>query len=410
MAAPGVGEPRRPSEQETGERLRVGMHATQNDISLDFRPAAEALGDADFRADWEALLHGEAGLNRLYSAPTWIEHLVHTNPEAESLLGVVRDEGRRLIGVCPLRVQRLPLLFDVWNRVLAKSMLGAVCLPVGEPLFPRTPEVYRRFFQGVFQAVGRCDCVYLPVLPTDSYAWRFFQEEGGQSRDYFVYLPDGVRPWHRLELHGDFESSLRTMDKKGRYNLRRQVRELRDHGGGSLECTCIVSEDQVGDFLQAAAVVSEKTWQRRVLGPRVVNTEQRTKLLKDLASRKLLRAYLLQCGGRPCAFAIGYQFEQVFHYEEIGFDESLARFSPGTVLLYLLIEDLCNHSSLSVLNFGIGDAMYKRRFGNRTGEDAAVILFRKSIRNRLRQVCHSSFRSAVHLAKKMLRRKVKKEG
>ena len=118
----------------------------------------------------------------------------------------------------------------------------------------------------------------------------------------------------------------------------------------------------------------------------------------------MLRSYLLRCGERPCAFVLGYQHGDVYHYAEIGYDRDFTNFSPGMVLYYLLVRDLFAHRPPSTLNFGRGDADYKQRFGNVQREDVSIFLMRKTHRNRLRVGSHSAFRSFVSAARRAVRR------
>ena len=52
----------------------------------------------------------------------------------------------------------------------------------------------------------------------------------------------------------------------------------------------------------------------------------------------------------------------------------MPEYSPGKVLLYLLIEDLCNHRPPKCLTFFEGGAPYKDVFGTGVLEDASVLL------------------------------------
>src|SRR5262249_35831919 len=92
----------------------------------------------------------------------------------------------------------------------------------------------------------------------------------------------------------------------------------------------------------------------------------------------------------------------IYHYAEIAHDRAFERFSPGTVLLYLLIEDLIRHNPPRRVNFGISDARYKREFGNAFTRDASVLLLRRSLANTLRVRSHSSFRSCLRAGKERL--------
>ena len=42
-------------------------------------------------------------------------------------------------------------------------------------------------------------------------------------------------------------------------------------------------------------------------------------------------------------FVNGYQYRGFYHYADVAYNERFAKHSPGTVLLYLLIQDLFAH-------------------------------------------------------------------
>ncbi|HWU39522.1 MAG TPA: GNAT family N-acetyltransferase, partial [Candidatus Acidoferrum sp.] len=172
-----------------------------------------------------------------------------------------------------------------------------------------------------------------------------------------------------------------------------------------LECRRVEAEDQVEAFLEAAERVRARSWQGRKLGPWNYSGEPALvgPELKGLARAKILRSYLLECGGEPCAYNVGYQFDGVYHYKEPRFDEALGRLSPGTVLLYLLLEDLFARDRPELLNFGIGNQPYKEHFGNQTAKDGSFLLFRRNLANRLRYMSLGAFHSEVCLAKRLLK-------
>jgi CelD/BcsL family acetyltransferase involved in cellulose biosynthesis len=84
-------------------------------------------------------------------------------------------------------------------------------------------------------------------------------------------------------------------------------------------------------------------------------------------------------GERAVAFVLGFQYRGVFHYSDVAYDEEFAGLSPGSVLLFLLLEDLFGHCRPSILHFGIGEADYKRRFSNFKEYDNEVLLMRSGL-------------------------------
>lgn len=385
------------------------MRADAAGITLALLPAEEALANPEICQEWNALLSGVHHLNRLFASPIWFEHLWRTDHGAELRLATMRNGSGRLIGVCPIAVRGVPLAYDVASRVLARTTLRAAVLLGGEPMLPPRPEVHHRFLNGLLDIMPSLQCAYISSLPMEGFAGEFFQGTGRVSDQYISYLPGMDRPWYWIELGNSLEQCLGTMSGKSRYNLRRQVRDLRKHAGGSLELLQVDSEDQVGEFLEWASRVSARSWQHRVLGQRIGMDAAHLAKLRDLTRHGILRSFLLKCGPEPCAFVIGYQFGGVYHYEEIGFDAAVGHLSPGTTLLYLILEELFKRNPPTLFNFGIGDASYKRRFANRESRDMSAILFRRGLGNRLRRKSHQAFNIGVSLAKSLLRRRVSNE-
>src|SRR5262249_6134524 len=130
--------------------------------------------------------------------------------------------------------------------------------------------------------------------------------------------------------------------------------------------------------------------------------------LEDLAERNLLRAYWLGSHQRAYAYEIGFRHENVYHFEQTAFDTAMARYSPGKVLLYLIIQDLIARTKVRLVSFGPGASAYKQDAGNFGFETASVVLFRKTLRNRVRKAAYVNYERLLRLPKTLasaLRRK-----
>lgn len=397
---------------QSGDRAGAGVSALvapgAGADTLTLVPSGEALGSPALRGCWATMLGGVNRLNRLYASPDWFEHLSLTEPNIELFLGVLKDEVGQVVGVCPVAVRDVPLSYDVASRVITRNILRGAVILGDEPMLPPLPGAYRRLLGGLFERLPSLQCVYISALPLEGFAGRVFRGEWGASRDYFSYLPYGNRPWFWIELGAGFEEYLGTMSGKARYNLRRQVRELGKTLGGAPELIQVDSVGQIGEFAEQVARISARSWQHRVLGPTAADTDRSLSAFRDLARRGILRSFLLRCGPEPCAFVVGYQFDGVYYYAQVGYNETLGHLSPGTSLLYLLLEALFRKNTPWALNFGIGDAVYKRRFANRQISDASVFLLRRGLGNRLRWSSHRAFQAGVNLTKRLLHRTVEK--
>ena len=321
-------------------------------------------------------------------------------------LGVLRDGTGELFGFCPLEIKPISELRFSIGRPSLRHDQAAGCHHLGRAPAAPLPALYRRLFDGIFEDLLRCQCISLRVIPTESFTWDYLQGEGSRSRRYFLHLPSiGEQKWHLIDLRDGFDKYLGAMSGKTRYTLRKKVRVLREHGGGRLECRHVEAEDQVEAFLEAAERVRARSWQEQTLGPRKLSGEPALvgPELKGLARAKFLRSYLLECGGEPCAYCVGYQFDGVYTYKEPRFDEALGPLSPGTVLIYLMLEDLFARDRPELFNFGPGNQEYKERFGNQTSKYVQPYLLRRNLANRLRHMSLGAFSSGVCLAKRVLK-------
>ena len=368
--------------------------------------AKDAMSDPALVADWERLLLDAGQVNALYASPHWVAELAD---EGATKLRVwtVRTQKGELVGVAPVQVGDYDLQFSVSYKVLVRRKLRVGRILGSLPVMPACAELHEKLIDGMLADLPECSGLYCEALPTDSYLWRTMTGPRRPCRGAYLHVTDGPRPWHFVELT-TFDAYLKSMSSKARANVRREVRHLDEHAQGQLKLQRCTEPEQVADFLRHARAVSLKSWQHQTLGPHALTDKTNVAYFEGLARRGLLHSYLLMAGETPCAFVIGYRYAGVYHYAEVAFDEAFTRFSPGTVLLYLMLEDVHARGEIEKLNFGIGDATYKRRFGNLEREDVGCLLMRNKISSRMLTGGHLAFKRSVAVAKRVLNRKVTK--
>jgi len=200
------------------------------------------------------------------------------------------------------------------------------------------------------------DGILFEDLEVDGALWKAVEAVGtggGVSLD----RPKPAQPHWRILLPEDPAAYWQTLSGKVRRNLRRNIK----HFPHTVEV--VRSAEQVPDFLEAVSVISEQSWQGRRLGRRASADERRRTAFESLAELGALRCFLLRHDGEPVAFVYGWQWGGVFDYAQIGYDSRLAAKGPGKILLARVLEDLIERDTPDVLDFGDGDADYKRRFG-----------------------------------------------
>ena len=377
-----------------------------DNLTISTLDPTQVCSNESLRGEWNALIRAHPNMTAIYASPDWFAHLLATSLSPLRLV-TVHDEEGTLVGVVPVKVKQYDLQFSVSGRILARWSISTAYLLGSVPVLPESETVHAAVLRKIFESFPDCHALYADAVPTESYFWRFLVGPTRSHAGLHTHVLEGPIHSNVLKLRPSFESYLKEMGTKARANLRREIRQLNQFSGGRLRLVTATAQEDVEAFLIDAQEVSQRSWQHRVIGERVRADEQTTRSLRDLSARGLLRSYLLKIDNRPVAFVIGYQYAGVYSYAEIGFDEELRDYSPGKVLLYLLVEDLHRLNSPLVLDFGVGDALYKRRFGNFKGFNASCLLLRhRKILNPV-LVAHTVFRYAVRLARRAIGRSIR---
>lgn len=203
---------------------------------------------------------------------------------------------------------------------------------------------------------------------------------------WVCYVPRRER-LYCVDIEGDFEKYLARWSSKSRYNLRRSVKKLQERNPkGLLEIAD--KPGQMDAFLREAAAISRTTYQSRLLQSGLGYDERSVRAMEELAERGDARGYLLRDGDQAIAFAWCSGSGDRLTYDVIGYREESAALSPGSVLLYLIVEDLFRLGRFKVFDFGVGEASYKQMFATRALDFADAYLFRPLWRHCLRAWLH----------------------
>jgi hypothetical protein len=283
-------------------------------------------------------------------------------------------------GVCGsafFLLQNRPLLGYLGEFKLFSIPLKCVRF-VEPPEFPDESQGYDQileFLKKMDSVVG----LYLRSLRVNSFFWNYLTTNPGLGKEFLLYLPDKLSQHYVIKLPASFGEYLQKFSAKTRNNLRRSVRKLQKDNGVDVQLSRITSPEQVDSFVDSAVEISKKTYQWRLLGSGLRSPDTLKRNLRFLAERGWLRCYLLWCGKEACAFMICHQRNEVCHSPTIGYDPKWESYSVGTILQFLVIEDLFVYDRPAVFDFGTGAGGQKEFFGNAHYLDADIYLLRRSV-------------------------------
>lgn len=335
--------------------------------------------------------------------PEWLLH--RTRWQTKSGMTVVAlYDGRTLVGVAPFVLQP-------WTWACRFAYARVMNFPVrradlcGETLLaPDDPAAYDAIFKVLIGTTLPYDMIFLEALPTDSRLWRAVRESPIVRSALWLYAPKSPEPHWFIRLPVDFDAYLAKFSGKRRRTLQYGVRYLEKRADAPIRVERIAAPEQIPSFLKYVARVSSLSWQGRRLQHAVQADGVERAHFSAYAEQGWFRSYLLMCGPHCIAFAIGAQCDGVYYYERIGYDPAWASYSPGSVLLYRIIEDLYAHQRPEWFDFGSGDIEYKRVYGNECVEAVNVYLLRRSAYMGLARTMNRSLTAVEGLLRRSVNR------
>ncbi len=375
---------------------------TEDKWSVRFLDAAEAVRTPEIRSAWERLIAASGNPDALYQSPPWLENLALHDRSADHVVALVHDGGDGIAGVVALRMQDLPLNFDIGERSIFGTRIRVANILGSQPLLATEAAAHARLYDAIAEQFRDCRGLFFKTLPADSPTWRYLHEyrKGG----WLCHAMNGLHSHHLIRLPETFDKYLESKNSRTRRNFKRRLKGFDPSVTPGSRLVRIDRADQVAMFLETAAAISKRSWQYSDIGVRVITGAEEHARQAHLADTGLLRSYLLFYGETPCAFLIGYQYADVFSATEVGFDHQLSEASPGTVLFLRVIEDIISERPAGWFNFGTGDAAYKSLYSNEVYDDALMLVMRDTVRNRLLIGSHGMFvRFRDWLKKKMKR-------
>lgn len=190
----------------------------------------------------------------------------------------------------------------------------------------------------------------------------------------------------RAELHWrlhldpkGFDAILARVGRKRRYNLKRS-RRLVDDEFEAVHVEHVLTPEDVERAAPVMSSINGRSYQG-ALGVGFTDSTNARQRLHALAEAGVLRGYILHFDERPVAFQLGAIDECVFHLQATAFDPVVERFSPGTVLQLEVIR-LMTESGVKAIDYGFGDAPYKRMLDAESTNEASIHLYGCNLRGR----------------------------
>ncbi|MFF1879653.1 GNAT family N-acetyltransferase [Leifsonia sp. NPDC058230] len=282
---------------------------------------------------------------------------------------LVERAGRDpMIVVARLEERRFPV--KVGYRELVRPRLRSIVVAFDGILGAETPADLETCVEALGESLrGRgIDAVVLQKVAVDSPVFEAAARLGRRSR--LRGLPSATR-W-LLDLPDSMEALLERRSAKARKETRYEERKLLR----TYEDDVLVERLDLGprDRLRADMEAVAQTTYQRALGVGGGESGLDDALTELGLDNGWLRVWMLYLRGVPVAFWKGTAQGHVFATDTPGYDPAYAKDRVGTYVMHAMLADLCADPAITVVDFGHGDAEYKRRYSTRSVEQQDVVL------------------------------------
>ena len=351
--------------------------------------------DEAFMAEWRGFSQARTAPPELQD-PDWLRCYYKGQPnvafhERNDITVYALYADGRLCGVAPFISRMWPLYCQFAELTLAKFPLRRFRLIGGALDFPEDPAAYDLLFNELATQLSAqtsdFDTLYLDGIPLESFLWKYLQESKIIGSRFLAYQPEPAKPHLLLRFAGTFQDYMGKFSAKHRKNINREIKRLKTGDLGQFQFVRYELPEEVPTFLEQAVKLSQKTYQWILLHRGLDDPNLLRHRLPLLAKHGWFRSYLLFCGGKACAFLLGYQCHGRFLFFEIGYDPAMASYSVGTVMQFLAVEDLFNYNRPEVMDLGTFDR-YKEVLSTERHFRSSVFLFPRTVRSRCMRASH----------------------
>ncbi|WP_295748990.1 GNAT family N-acetyltransferase [Undibacterium sp.] len=357
--------------------------------------ATNSRDDALILSAWRELLSVSTSAEKVYQTPEFFEFLIDTNNGNDHFeILVIRSlDTKHIVGVIPIRFRRQSFRFSLGPRSLAEPTLEVITLLGSVPLISAEHAAFEVLLKYLFETYPSCSALSMPSLGRDSVWHTYIQHSPVLENAYCHYVIDEWRECHLIPLAKNFEAYLQRFSSKKRFNLKRQVRLLREFGEVDMQLDRIEQGDQIPALIAARKSMVPTEWLPQLLGQ---------KIYQGLAKQGLFLSYLLRAGDKAYALIVATRSEKKLLIHNIYYHPDVAHLSAGISILYMAIEDLINNLHMESIDLGYSNPANNHHASNQIEIRGHMLLLRKTWKNRLLISAHQAYVTLFNEIKKII--------
>jgi len=175
-----------------------------------------------------------------------------------------------------------------------------------------------------------------------------------------------------------------THSSKTKAKFRRKARRLFEQFDNQLQIKKFTSGDDLEYFIKKADIVGRKSYQY-ALNVGIKNNNYWREMLNSLVEGNFFRGYLLMNNEKPIAYSQGAVYKNYYYQFTTAYDSEFKKFSPGEYLRLEFTKDLIQEK-IEFIDYGYGDAEYKKMFGTHSAKEATLRIYGKGLKPNIAKI------------------------
>lgn len=177
-----------------------------------------------------------------------------------------------------------------------------------------------------------------------------------------------------INIPDSYEKFLENQTSKRRHEIRRYAKRIEKDFKDKILVKLLEEPEEIDIILKDTTEIASKTYQDKI-GAAVVNDkETRERFLFELRNKRL-KVFIMYLDGKPVAHWIVFLYRGTILGGTTGYLQEYNRYRPGLYLFLKMINYLCMNSSVNKLDFGFGDAQYKREFASSINIESNIFIY-----------------------------------
>lgn len=328
--------------------------------------------------EWDRLVE-KCAVDRMFLSHAWFRTWWESfGAESELFVVTVRDRGK-LVAAAPLMRTRASIYGVKLNAIHAiyNHHTPRYDLIVGGN---QDPRIYNAIWAKLLEC-GNADAVVLAQIPENTRTIDRMQEIGRQAGWLTGHWSSGAAPF--ISLKDGYETFFEKLKNGAQYNLTKRHARLQRRGSVDLE---IVSDpNEVMAALNEGFRIEAAAWKGRE-GTAIISDPAVAEFYTRLAMREAdlgrLRLAFLRCGGTRIAFNYLLLSGKKLYGVKIGYDPDYHMYSPGNMLLNMILRWACDEGVEQYDFLGVDDE-WKFEWTSQKLEHRWLFLLRNRLSMRL---------------------------